>query len=174
MDDQIAQVLAVPVAGLGLLIGYAGVSKLFFIKRFAESLSYVPHLPLRWRSPLSIAVPLSEIAAGTGLLLGYTWGMVSVLVLLVSTSSIALLAHARNLQVPCLCFTPDASQTLSLGTAGRNACFACVALIPAAFDTSPVRPFVIVYGALALFFYLAVDRAIRNSSTLRRIGRLST
>jgi len=156
-----------------MLLLYAGVAKLFHAAEFRNALLFVPHLPLKLVPALTIAVPLLEAASGAGLLLGRGWGIGLAVGLFVATSWVAVLAHVRKQQVPCVCFSASANGALSLATIARNAIFALIALMPSVTSIRLVteQPLILVFAAGAIFIYLCVELALQNESLTKDIER---
>lgn len=168
-----AQLLGVLTCAVGLLILFAGISKLFYLQEFRQALLYVPHLPMRMIPLIALVVPAAEMAAAIGLLLLKPWGIAMMVALLAITSGVAVLAWARNQQVPCVCFTGSSSENLSLSTVGRNAVFAGIAVLPAitpteSFTSTPLIP---ASALAAIFIYLSLEYAITNAAKLSEYGR---
>lgn len=161
-----SQLVGIPVSALGLLILYAGASKLFYQEKFRRSLLLVPHLPMAMAPVTAIAVPIMEILGGAGLLVGSAFGALLTLAILVTTSLVALLAIRGRQRVPCVCFTSSGSAHLSMSTVARNAAFGVIASLPLLTPVDSTRVLVIVCAIALIFLYLSLDAVSKNIAAL--------
>jgi uncharacterized membrane protein YphA (DoxX/SURF4 family) len=167
MDAQLRDLVAVSIAFVAILFLYAGIAKILSLRSFRRTLLFVPYLPRALTGPVAVAVPISEVATGTCLLLGVGWAKVAAVSLLATFSVVAIVAHRRGQKVSCSCFGAGSSGQLSPATVMRNAVLICVTapsfllpdLDPSAFATS--------YGLVAFVLFLCLEAAIQNEREFR-------
>ena len=90
---------------------YSGIVKAGASEQFALALVPFSFVPTSWMGPLSLAIPLTEIAAGILILLPSVHRMGSFLVALLCLVFIGVLVWAlsNDLVVACSCFGEDSS-----------------------------------------------------------------
>lgn len=174
-QGTVAQLIGVQVCALALLILFAGFRKFFQLREFRGTLLYVPHLPLSLVPAVTLLVPILEVFAGIGLLFATRWGIAFTLLLLVSTSAVAVISVLRKQRVPCVCFTASGTSHLSLSTVLRNGILALIASTPLVMpvETPATDGFVLLSGIALVFLYFCVESALRNAGAIASFGRQS-
>lgn len=174
-QGTVAQLIGVPVCALALLILFAGFRKFFYLQEFRGTLLYVPHLPLSLVPAVTVLVPVLEVFAGMGLLFATRWGIALTVLLLLTTSAVAIVSVLRKQRVPCVCFTAAGASHLSLSTVLRNGVLALIALAPLAtpVETAATHAFVPLCGIALVFLYFCVESALSNAGAIASFGRQS-
>jgi hypothetical protein len=165
------ELLAIPVASLGVLILFAGISKVFYLNEFRNTLVRVPYLSLPISKLASVLIPIAEVLGGAGLLFGQLWGVAIVVTLLALISLAAILARVSGTKIPCVCFTSTSNSHLSLGTAGRNLLLILVALIAQRSSPAIENPIVMAYGIAFLLLACCADASLDFYRLRRLSGR---
>jgi hypothetical protein len=165
------QLLGIPVASLGVMIVFAGVSKLFYLKQFRSTLVQVPYVSVPLARLASGLLPASEILGGLGLLFGEIWGIAIVVALLFGISVVAILARLFDRRIPCVCFTSTSTDQLSLGTAARNSALIVIALL-APRSAPPIQSaMVMTYGITLLLLWNCAGASREFFRLKRQTGR---
>jgi uncharacterized membrane protein YphA (DoxX/SURF4 family) len=96
---------------------YAGLSKLWAPRAFARLISAYDLVPDPLLAPLAIGLPVIEVLAGAGLLLGIRGSLGTLLGLITLFLGVLGYAIVNHMDVDCGCFSPeeiDARKTLRL------------------------------------------------------------
>ncbi|MHC1742215.1 MAG: MauE/DoxX family redox-associated membrane protein [Syntrophobacteraceae bacterium] len=96
---------------------WAGLTKLWAPKAFARLISAYDLVPDPLLAPVAIGLPLIEVMAGLGLLLGIRGSLGTIAGLTVLFLGVLGYALLNNMDVDCGCFSPDeihAQQTLRI------------------------------------------------------------
>jgi uncharacterized membrane protein YphA (DoxX/SURF4 family) len=165
------EMIGVCVAFVATLFLYAGTAKLLSLSAFRRDLLLIPYLPRSWSRPIGVGVPLAEVAIGISLLLGLEAGKIAAIAMLTVFSTIALLAHSRNQQVPCNCFGVDHSEQLSLATIARNSVLTCMTAASLFFADARAASVAKGYGLIAFILFLCVHAAVKNDREFREALR---
>jgi hypothetical protein len=94
----------------------AGVQKLFALSTFRRGLLSIPHFRVWLSYVVGYGLPIVELGAALGLLLGVRGTALLAAALFLSFAGVAALVIARGLNVPCNCFGTDKDRFLSAST----------------------------------------------------------
>jgi uncharacterized membrane protein YphA (DoxX/SURF4 family) len=92
---------------IGALFLYTGVTKLFDVAGFSESIAAYGILPAILLPCAAVGLPAAEVAAGFGTLLNKRWGLLGILAMMILFTGVLGYGVAVGLEIDCGCFSND-------------------------------------------------------------------